>query len=116
MLINQKPNDINFEHVEFISYTGKWPSLCMGILTLKIDGKEVHFGRDFYNKETENNYSKFWESGGNCYIDGCMGGGTNKGEWRIDVQQIPEEFRKYAFEIDALINENIPFGCCGGCL
>ena len=27
-------------HVKFISYTGKYPNLCGGILTLEIDGKK----------------------------------------------------------------------------
>lgn len=31
------------EHVEFVSYTGKYPNLCNGTLTLRIDGKEVRF-------------------------------------------------------------------------
>lgn len=30
----------NPERVEFVSYTGKWPNLCSGILTLNIDGVE----------------------------------------------------------------------------
>lgn len=42
MLINN--NYPAESHVKFISYTGKWPNLCSGILTLEIDGKEVQFG------------------------------------------------------------------------
>ena len=41
MIINNH-NGIN--HVKFISYTGKYPNLCSGILTLEIDGKEYKFG------------------------------------------------------------------------
>lgn len=39
------------EHVKFISYSGKYPSLCCGELILEIDGKEYSFGigrRDRY--------------------------------------------------------------------
>ena len=30
--------------VEFVSYTGEFPNLCRGVLTLRIDGEEVRFG------------------------------------------------------------------------
>lgn len=45
MLIN---NDINLEseHVEFVNYSGCYPNLCRGVLTLRIDGEEVKFGHD----------------------------------------------------------------------
>ena len=29
--------------VEFVSYDGKYPCLCMGTLTIKVDGKEYRF-------------------------------------------------------------------------
>ena len=38
------------------------------------------------------------------------------GKWEIDADEIPEEFRKYAAEIDRVFNDNVPFGCCGGCI
>lgn len=57
MLIN-KPEKSPLWHVEFISYTGKYPTLCSGILTLKIDGEEVTFG----NHKTM--YPVFWANGG----------------------------------------------------
>lgn len=46
MLINwNKPdNYLNFGHIKFIEYTGKWPRLCVGILTLEIDGIPYKFG------------------------------------------------------------------------
>jgi hypothetical protein len=31
-------------NIEFVSYNGKYPNLCSGKLTVKIDGKEVSFG------------------------------------------------------------------------
>ena len=33
-------------NIEFVSYTGEYPNLCNGILTLKIDNKIVKFGVD----------------------------------------------------------------------
>ena len=47
----------NPTNVEFVSYTGKWPNLCSGILTLKIYGKEHRFG---YGSGM---YEPFWSSG-----------------------------------------------------
>ena len=27
--------------IEFVSYNGKWPNLCRGVLIVKINGKEA---------------------------------------------------------------------------
>lgn len=107
MLINNTTNEAN--NIEFISYTGKYPCLCMGILTLKIDGKTVKFG----NKYTDNtvNYPSFWRSGGGLNKDYI----PYSGEWEIDVNELPDKYKKYAIEIDAIFNSNVPYGCCGGC-
>ena len=42
--------------------------------------------------------------------------GTYQGEWQIDVERIPEQFRKYTTEIDEVFNANVEYGCCGGCI
>ena len=34
-------------HVRFIEYTGKYPSLCMGVLVLEINGQRYYFGYDY---------------------------------------------------------------------
>lgn len=121
MLVNRKliPN----EHVQFVKYTGGFPNLCSGMLILRIDGVEYKFGHDdcTYNFKTRTydgedpnnpNFPKFWRSGG--YIDGDYR--VYKGEWEIDVEKIPEQFRKYAKEIDEVFNDNVDYGCCGGCV
>lgn len=124
MLINTHETD--FAHVEFISYNGEYPNLCRGTLHLKIDGEDVFFGYRFSSALSKDEqkildstelYSPFWNSGGRCgfhnqYSDPY----TIKEEWQIDVQDIPEKYRKYAPEIDELFNDNVPYGCCGGCL
>lgn len=104
MLIN-KNNNTN-SHVKFVSYTGSYPALCIGVLTLEIDGEEYIFG------STESDFDSFWSSGGGI-TDNYE---TFTGEWRIDVDILPEQFRKYATEIDEVFNDNVDWGCCGGCI
>lgn len=117
MIIN---NNYITEHVEFISYTGRYPNLCHGVLTLKIDGEVYRFGHEpdnyIYNEGNydDDNYDKFWYSGGRVF-SGRYGDDVLSGEWEIDVNEIPEQFRKYAAEIDYTFNANVKHGCCGGC-
>jgi hypothetical protein len=120
MLINHNNNEIT--HVKFVSYTGKWPNLCSGVLTLEIDGIAYHFGHEVgsyditANKFKDNNCDSFWHSGGCVQADEDWNYNVLQGEWEIDADEIPEEFRKYAAEIDEVFNNNVPWGCCGGCI
>ena len=112
MIINL---DSDMNHVKFISYTGKYPNLCRGILTLEIDGEKVKFGHDYSTFESwknDGNYDEFWSSGGSITTDYCV----CDGEWEINAESIPEQYRKYAREIDEVFNSNVPYGCCGGCI
>lgn len=103
MLIN---SNVLKNHVKFISYDGKYPNLCSGTLTLEIDNEIVQFGN--YKL-----YGSFWTSGGgiNPNYEGIY-----KREWIIDAEEIPVQYRKYANEIDRVFNENVEYGCCGGCI
>lgn len=101
-------------HVKFISYTGEFPNLCSGILTLEIDGVEYTFG-DRYNRPKPE-FKRFWRSGGNVSFDSNWYEHVKSGEWHINVNDLPEQFRKYAQEIDIVFNENVEWGCCGGCV
>lgn len=42
MLVNK--NDNTNTHVKFVKYTGEYPNLCSGTLTLEIDGQNYTFG------------------------------------------------------------------------
>lgn len=108
MLVNAKKEG----HVEFISYSGHEPSLCSGKLTLRIDGKEYVFS------PSKTDLPKFWYTGGSCGFAGrnYTNPYINKGEWEIDAAKLPGELQPYAHEIDAVFNENVEHGCCGGCL
>lgn len=86
-LINNTPR-----HVKFISYTGKYPNLCSGVLTLEIDGVTYCFGHD-YSKyrswENDGNYEAFWSSGGGCgFYNDYANAYVDSGAWVIDVSAI----------------------------
>lgn len=104
MLVNAS----NSGHVEFVSYDGKYPNLCSGTLHLKIDGKSFFFGPD-------KPFDIFWSSGGHC---GFRNGEAlvTHGEWKIDVDDLPDELKPYTAEIDEVFNDNVRQGCCGGCI
>lgn len=129
MLVNKKNS--NTSRVKFISYTGEYPNLCSGVLTLEIDGKEYKFGHNYtmyhfhkdinaWVQEDEDpqnpNFNSFWTSGGSVTFDEDWDSVVEQGEWKIDVEELPEQFWGVADEIDRVFNENVPFGCCGGCV
>jgi hypothetical protein len=96
--------------VKFVDYTGKYPNLCTGILTLNIDGIDCKFG---YGCE----FQPFWRSGGCCefrnnYEDTYI----EQDEWIIGKEELPIQFRKYTKEIGEVFNKNVRWGCCGGCI
>lgn len=101
--------------IEFVSYSGRFPNLCSGVLTLMIDGEMVRFGHDYsqYRSwETDGNYPAFWSSGGGLTEDyeACCG------RWQIDPDKIPERYKHYADGFDEVFNSNVEYGCCGGCI
>lgn len=102
--------------IKFVNYTGSYPNLCSGVLTLLVNGKEVTFGPEWKGAE----FPTFWASGGSC---GFAGRGwadeyINTGRWIWDVLEADKlkEFLPYKDELMEIFNLNVPFGCCGGCL
>lgn len=106
--------------VEFVSYTGKYPNLCSGVLTLRIDGEEVRFGHDYYVFEswkTDGNYEEFWATGGACgFYNGWEDSYVDHGEWQMVENNLPAKYKKYSEELINVFNDNVHWGCCGGCL
>lgn len=86
--------------VEFVGYSGEYPNLCRGDLVLRIDGKEVNLGCCLC-------------SGGRVWFDDDWSYYAEEGAWTVCV---PEEFEHYAEEITNVVNENVYWGCCGGCV
>ena len=107
--------------VKFISYDGKYPNLCRGKLIVEIEGKRVEF--ESYGDEVEGTYPAFWETGG--YI-------TTNRKWHMTAHEAPWELNNvYNFnednkypdfimdnlnELIKVFNENVEYGCCGGCI
>lgn len=90
--------------IKFISYDGKWPALCMGTLVVEKDGKEYSM-------------KYILVSGGSCGFNNDYSESyVNEGEWSVDKDALPEELKKDVEELTYLVNMNIPYGCCGGCL
>jgi hypothetical protein len=55
--------------------------------------------------------------GGSCgFMNNYSESFVDQGEWRIDVDRLPDKYKKYAAEIDEVFNANVEYGCCGGCL
>ena len=89
-------------NIEFIGYDGKYPCLCFGTLKIKVDGKLY------------------------CLNSAMVSGGlvTHDAEWNFDVSSGPWELRlsefpeleKYKDEITEIVNRNVEWGCCGGCV
>ena len=85
-----------------IKYDGKYPCLCMGHLLVIVNGIEYDFG----------NYSL--SSGGSVSFDEEWNSEVTEGEWSVDFpENFPNDLKE---EVLNRINEEIPHGCCGGCI
>jgi hypothetical protein len=49
-------------------------------------------------------------------IDEDWNAHVSQGPWSIPSDKLPSELLPFQEEIEEMINENIPQGCCGGCL
>ena len=114
-------------NIEFVSYDGEFPNLCSGVLILKIDGEEIQFGTHFFTdeykewKETgkvngRRVFDKFWRSGGSVEFDDNWNAEVESDEWQIDKEDLPDFLKPYSDEIARIFNENVDWGCCGGCI
>ena len=87
----------------FVSYDGGYPNLCSGTLVLGVYGKKVTFPHPCLY------------SGGSVTFDEHWSESVSSGPWFIS--QWPEDFpESLKAEAEDVVNENIPYGCCGGCV
>lgn len=91
------------EMIKFISYDGAWPNLCRGTLVVEKDGKQ---------------YSMYGVliSGGNVSFDADWEANVEEGDWSIDRNALAPELQDDWRELESLVNDEIPHGCCGGCI
>ena len=87
--------------VEFVSYNGKFPNLCSGTLIIKVNGEEFIL-------------EACLQSGGKCGFDEERNRYIETGDWRLCY--LPDSLEQYRDEIFKVVNENVPRGCCGGCI
>lgn len=87
--------------IKFISYDGAWPNLCRGTLVVEKDGKQ---------------YSMYGVlvSGGSVSFDADWEAEVEEGDWLIDRDALAPELQDDWLELEALVNDEIPHGCCGG--
>lgn len=85
--------------VKFISYDGAFPNLCGGELVLEIDGVR------------RNDFELC--SGGRVWFGDNWEDHVESGPWTVCV---PKDLEGLKEEITRVVNENIPWGCCGGCV
>lgn len=92
------------DKIEFISYDGSYPNLCSGKLAIKVNGKRISF--------PEGSLS----SGGSVTHDGSYNNWSiENGPWSIN--EWPDEIQDdIKYEITELVNSNVEWGCCGGCI
>lgn len=91
------------DELKFVSYDGEFPNLCLGTLILELNGEEIVFPEYCLS------------SGGSVWFDDDWLDHIEKGRWTIE--KFPNNFPKN-LEKDAekLVNKNVPWGCCGGCV
>lgn len=97
--------------LEFISYDGAYPNLCMGTLVVKIGKRTVKFG--------QGGYPPFWMSGGKFRFTN-EGAETVKGGWELigsyGLDTYPKYIRNELQNLIRLFNDHVRKGCCGGCI
>jgi len=103
--------------VKFVSYDGKFPNACSGTLILEIDGKTVTFGNTY--REPKPDYPSFWCSGGSVSFDDQWNENVTSGPWEFssyESDMLPDNFKENKDLLLKVFNENVPWGCCGGCV
>lgn len=86
-----------------IEYSGGYPNLCSGILAVVVDGKRWRFP-DYC-----------LSSGGSVWFDDDWNEHVEEGPWSIS--EYPEGFPKELKDaVEEAVNEQVPHGCCGGCV
>lgn len=86
-----------------IEYDGSFPNLCSGKLVVIVDGIRWEFP------------SYCLSSGGNVWFDDDWSENVEEGAWSIIEwpENFPNDIKTAVLEA---VNQDIQFGCCGGCV
>lgn len=90
--------------IKFVEYSGKWPNLCRGKLTLEINGERRIFPKGILC------------SCGTAYFDDDWESHITEGKWIVEEKYLPEDLKDFSAKIEECVSNNVPYGCCGGCL
>lgn len=115
----------------------EYPNLCSGLLIVSIDGVKYAlcpYMNHFWNEKNRRSiledasiikvYGFHMISGGSCpYNDETEDYEVESGEWDIDVDYLKYEngvrfvlSDRQKQELKVCVNENVEYGCCGGCI
>ena len=102
-LILEKANDIIKNTKIKIEYDGKWLNLCSGKLIVFVDDEKYIF-------------NSCLNSGGSINkINGEFS--KTKGRWYIENEDFPKDFLMILKEnLLEIVNEEVKYSCCGGCI
>ncbi|NMC58887.1 MAG: hypothetical protein GYA51_05810 [Candidatus Methanofastidiosa archaeon] len=89
--------------VKLISYDGSYPNLCSGKLVLFVDEKKWVFPPHSLSSGGRVSFDKNWRET------------VDLGPWSMSEwpEGFPEEAKEEALSV---INEQLSWGCCGGCV
>ena len=82
--------------VKFISYSGSYPALCCGTLIIEVNGIRYEL-EDCLHNDGSISFTGDWD----------------EVEWRVSV---PDELKEFEEDITEVVNDNVEYGCCGGCI
>ena len=99
--INNSDNDEPI--IEFVSWTQQSYAWCGSDVTIRVNGKEITLKHPL-------------TSGGSVWFDEDWDEHVEDGPWGIDEDALPNELKPHIKKVVQVINNSIPWGCCGGCV
>ena len=92
-------------NVDFVSYDGEYPNLCAGTLVIEVDGERWEFPQHSLG------------SGGYVTFDSEWNEDVGDGPWHISnwPNGFPDD-QVIRDEVVRVVNANVRYGCCGGCV
>lgn len=88
--------------IKFISYNGKYPTLCFGTLVYSVDNEQ-------------HTVKSPAVSGGSA---GVINGDEycTSGKWKLDRNEFEHLTKEEFMQLEDEFNKKVRQGCCGGCI